>query len=275
MLISPVRTASTPTQAPKIKAADTPAPAPAPSPDTDISTLDSAPKVAVLPALTATTMLMTLGAMASAAQANAGLTSSVDVTVGSGGKDAAKESITYTLAQNPYEHTFTLNGKGTLGSTGAGEKWILSQQGLLVNGSFGNAVDVKIEGPGPINVSFVPENIKVSPTAKGLKVEGDVGGVHVSETMTPSSDGQTIDFAGTIGDRAIAQTLTMGADSSGKPQMHVEGHLGDDAIKYDETLTPQDQNNFQLSGQGVIAGYNVQIDHKLSFDPKNPPPQGN
>ena len=264
MLINAIRTAPVAPQQPKAAA-----PTPAPPADTAIETLDTAPKAALLPALSATTMLLTLSAMGSAAQHNAGLTSTLDVTVG----DSTKETITYKLEQNKFEHSFTLNGKGTLGSTGAGEKWILNQDGLLVNGSFGNAIDVQISGPGPITVSFVPENVKVSPSQNGLKIEGDVGGVHVSETMTAAADGTKIQFAGTIGGRALDQTLTIAQDNSGKTVLHVEGHLGDDAIKYDEALTPKDQNTFQLSGDGMIAGYKVHIDHQLAFDPANPPPQ--
>lgn len=254
--------------------ARTAATAPAPPASTDIATLDSPAEAALLPGLNAAAFLLNFSALQAAASSNVGLTSTFDVTV----DGSQKESLSYSLGKT-FSNEYILDGKGQFGGKDLGEKWstnaggsgLYPVGGMLINGSFGH-FPISLSGPGPVTVNIVPENLVLSPSSDGLKLDGNVSGIEVHETIRPMADGKGVRFDGTVGGQAMSQTLTIIQDDGhGHRGFHVEGNLGNDPIRYDETLTGTDDQHLQASGKGVIGGYSVEINHKLTFDPSHPP----
>jgi hypothetical protein len=240
-----------PAPAPAPEPQPEPAPAPAPTADIDFSNVDTPQKAALLPSLNGAAFLLTLNAISNAAQFGAGLTSSLQMTLG----QATNADLSYSLNADP--NAFGLNGSGTIGGNAFSENWAFNDQGLLISGSVGNA----------------QEALTVSQQDDGLHLDGTIGSVEVHEIVNNSADGNGVVFGGTIGDQALNQTLTVGQDESGNSTIQARGTLGDAEINYDETVG-QNDTGLSVTGQGSVAGNALQINHTLTFDFGAPPSGG-
>lgn len=235
--------------------APTPAPGPTdPTPDIDFTNVDTPEKASLLPALNATSLLITVQALSDAGQGGLALTSALQMTLG----QSTQANVNYQMSD---PSTLSMSGTGTYGNAQFSENWAINPNdgSLSITGNVGNS----------------QQALKMTGADDGTHIDGTIGSMDVHEVITTQGDGDDAKLVwdGTVGGKTIHQELSIKPDANQNPVVHVEGKLGDAGISTDATATSSaDQNTLNLNGQGTIAGNAIQYNHSITFATPAPPP---
>jgi hypothetical protein len=219
----------------------------------DFSTIDSAPKAALLPALNGASLAVMMATLQAEARWNVAVTSLQQTTLNNAmGAEVRCEGTSSTSSE------VSLTGSGNLGEVPIEETWTLHKDNgvLTVDGTIG----------------YSHEALVLHDAGDGSQVlEGTIGEVAVHEVLRRSEGSMSLD--GTLNDVEHHQVLTINENTMPlrAPQVYskvitVDGSLGDAPITLCvDAICPEHVSAVTYAQHGTIAGTAVDTQHTLAI----------
>jgi CARDB len=216
-------------------------PAPGTAAELDFTHIDTAQKAAVLPALIPPMMLTTLAGMAYASQDRDSYDVGIQMSLG----QASTANLSYHMSADPQHHE--LRGEGSFAGQATQESYLLDGSGYHITGHLGSN----------------DEQLSVTGAEGNRTLAGTVGSVPVQAAIVGNPDGNGSTLDGMFKGVPVHEVLTQLPVPNGLPTLHLEGHVGNEPVLADETITIGDQEGIVLHVDGVIAGVPVHYEHSV------------